>query len=164
MTEFDRDTAAYQFYITDLENRHGAYAPGLSEQLLGLGSVYQEQGLHKEAIKIFKRAVHLSRINNGLHNAEQLLRQATARNANTAGMTNFGIPIAGTDAVDTDAVDTATVETGATDSVTTVPTEEPLINPADAMNGGNLIFQQQDEPVQFPHGQLGAASLLSLGR
>ena len=73
--------------------------------------------------------------------------QATARNANTAGMTNFGIPIAGTVAVDTDAVDTATVETGATDSVTTVPTEEPLINPADAMNGGNLIFQQQDEPV-----------------
>ena len=57
------DAAAYQFYITDMENRHGAYAPGLSEQLPGLGSVYQEQGLHQEAIKVFKRAVHLSRIN-----------------------------------------------------------------------------------------------------
>jgi hypothetical protein len=64
--------AGYQFYITDLENRHGAYAPGLSEHLLGLGSVYQEQGLYQEAIKIFKRAVHLSRINNGLHSAEQI--------------------------------------------------------------------------------------------
>ena len=66
------DSAAYQFYITDLESRFGAYAPGLSEQLLGLGSVYQEQGLFQEAIKVFKRAVHLSRINNGLHSAEQI--------------------------------------------------------------------------------------------
>jgi tetratricopeptide (TPR) repeat protein len=66
------DTASYQFYITDLESRHGAYAPGLSEQLLGLGAVYQEQGLFEEAIKIYKRAVHVSRINNGLHSAEQI--------------------------------------------------------------------------------------------
>jgi hypothetical protein len=66
------DAASYQFYITDLESRQGAYAPGLSEQLLGLGGVYQEQGLHQEAIKIFKRAVHLSRINNGLNSAEQI--------------------------------------------------------------------------------------------
>ncbi|MCZ6831332.1 MAG: tetratricopeptide repeat protein [Gammaproteobacteria bacterium] len=66
------DSVAYQFYIADLEGRHGAYAPGLSEQLLGLGSVYQEQGLYQEAIKIFKRAVHLSRISNGLHSAEQI--------------------------------------------------------------------------------------------
>ena len=66
------DTASYQFYITDLENRHGPYALGLSEQLLGLGNVYQGQGLHQEAIKTFKRGIHLSRINNGLQSTEQI--------------------------------------------------------------------------------------------
>jgi hypothetical protein len=62
----------YQFYITDLESRFGAYAEGLSEQLEGLGRAYQEQGLHKEAVKVFKRAVHLSRINNGLYSTDQI--------------------------------------------------------------------------------------------
>jgi hypothetical protein len=66
------DAASYQFYITDLENRFGAYAPGLSEQLLGLGNAYLDQGLYQRAAKVFKRAVHLSRINNGLHSAEQI--------------------------------------------------------------------------------------------
>lgn len=66
------DATSYQFYITDLESRFGPYAPGLSEQLLGLGRVYQNQGLHQEAIDIFKRAVHLSRINGGLYSPEQI--------------------------------------------------------------------------------------------
>ncbi len=66
------DTTMYQFYITDLESRFGAYAPGLSEQLTGLGVAYQEQGLYEEAVKVFKRAVHVSRINNGLYSAEQI--------------------------------------------------------------------------------------------
>ncbi len=66
------DAASYQFYITDLENRGGPYADGLSEQLLGLGTVYQNQGLHQEAIKTFKRGIHLARINNGLYGAEQV--------------------------------------------------------------------------------------------
>lgn len=66
------DVASYQFYITDLESRQGAYAPGLSEQLLGLGMAYQNQGLHKEAVKVFKRAVHLARINTGLYSEEQI--------------------------------------------------------------------------------------------
>jgi hypothetical protein len=66
------DATIYQFYITDLESRFGAYAPGLSEQLLGLGTAYQEQGLYEDAVKVLKRAVHLSRINSGLHSAEQI--------------------------------------------------------------------------------------------
>lgn len=66
------DAVSYQLYITDLESRHGAYASGLSEQLLGLGAAYQEQGLYKEAIKVFKRAVHLTRINNGLYAEQQI--------------------------------------------------------------------------------------------
>lgn len=66
------DTSSYQFYIADLEGRKGPYAAGLSEQLLGLGNVYQNQGLHEEAIKVFKRGVHISRVNNGLQGAEQI--------------------------------------------------------------------------------------------
>jgi hypothetical protein len=63
---------AYQFYITDLESRQGAYASGLAEQLVGLGRSYHEQGLFEEAVKVLKRAVHVSRINNGLNDAAQI--------------------------------------------------------------------------------------------
>ena len=66
------DTASYQFYITDLESRLGPYAPGLSEQLLGLGTVYQKQGLHAEAAAVFKRGVHVARVNSGLYSEAQI--------------------------------------------------------------------------------------------
>jgi hypothetical protein len=66
------DTASFQFYITDLESRQGPYAPGLSEQLLGLGAAYQKQGLHSEAAIVFKRGVHIARINNGLYSELQI--------------------------------------------------------------------------------------------
>ena len=68
----DPDVSSYQFYITDLESRYGAYAQGLDEQLLGLGVAYQNQGLHREAVKVFKRAVHLARIHNGLNSEAQI--------------------------------------------------------------------------------------------
>jgi hypothetical protein len=63
---------AYQLYIADMESRQGPYANGLSEQLLGLGTIYQNQGLHSEAINSFKRGIHVSRVNNGLYGAEQI--------------------------------------------------------------------------------------------
>jgi hypothetical protein len=66
------DTASYQFYITDLESRFGPYAAGLSEQLLGLGVSYQKQNLHVAAIDVFKRGVHLARVNGGLYGQDQI--------------------------------------------------------------------------------------------
>lgn len=66
------DTSSYQFYITDLESRFGPYAPGLAEQLLGLGISYQDQNLHDAAIDVFKRGIHLARINSGLYGADQM--------------------------------------------------------------------------------------------
>lgn len=66
------DTQSYQFYITDLESRFGPYAPGLSEQLLGLGAAYQQQGLHAQAAEVFKRGVHVARINDGLYGESQI--------------------------------------------------------------------------------------------
>jgi tetratricopeptide (TPR) repeat protein len=66
------DTASYQFYITDLESRFGPYAAGLSEQLLGLGVAYQDQNLHDAAIDVFKRGIHLARVNGGLNGQDQI--------------------------------------------------------------------------------------------
>ncbi len=62
----------YREAIEHLEAGTGAYAEGLSEELLGLGLVLQRQGRHGEALKVFKRGVHLARINYGLYSGEQL--------------------------------------------------------------------------------------------
>ncbi len=66
------DIQIYQLYIADIESRMGAYAPGLSEQLHGLGMAYQTQGLHQAAVKVLKRSVHLARVNNGLYSEQQI--------------------------------------------------------------------------------------------
>jgi hypothetical protein len=66
------DAASYQFYIADLESREGPYAEGLSEQLLGLGASYQNQNLHDAAIEVFKRGIHIARVNGGLNGADQI--------------------------------------------------------------------------------------------
>ena len=66
------DVRAYLRSIDELEDREGAFAPGLSEQLLGLGLALQRNGDHEQAIKVFKRGVHLARINEGLYSRRQL--------------------------------------------------------------------------------------------
>lgn len=63
---------AYRDAINRIESAHGAYGPGLSEQILSLGSTLQSQGRHEEAVELFKRGVHLARINDGLYSAQQL--------------------------------------------------------------------------------------------
>jgi tetratricopeptide (TPR) repeat protein len=66
------DVRAYLRSIEALEEREGAFAPGLSEQLLGLGLALQRNGEHEQAIEVFKRGVHLARINEGLYSRRQL--------------------------------------------------------------------------------------------
>jgi len=63
---------AYRDAINSIEAVHGAYGPGLSEQIFSLGTALQSQGRHEEAVKLFKRGVHLARINDGLYSAQQL--------------------------------------------------------------------------------------------
>lgn len=58
--------------IEQLESSEGAYAPALPEQLLSLGLNLQQSGRHEEAVDLFRRGVHLARINNGLYDAEQI--------------------------------------------------------------------------------------------
>jgi len=70
--EAKRTILQYQAMITEMEQAHGAYHDQLSQELLGLGLSYRNQGQHGEAISVFKRSLHINRINQGLHNSNQL--------------------------------------------------------------------------------------------
>ena len=62
----------YRAYIESMETSGGAFAPGLTEQLLGLGLNLQALDRHAEAAKVFKRGVHVSRVQSGLYAADQI--------------------------------------------------------------------------------------------
>lgn len=66
------DVRKYQDRIVELEQTQGAYADGLTEHLLGLGLALQRNGDHERAVEVFKRGVHLSRINDGLDSSRQM--------------------------------------------------------------------------------------------
>ena len=70
--EPDETRIAYTKLIEDIEREQGAYDPGLTQQLLALGAALQTEARHDEAIAVFKRGVHLARINTGLYSAEQI--------------------------------------------------------------------------------------------
>lgn len=63
---------SFEQEIARIEMEQGAWGVGLSEQLAGLGESYQQRGRHREAIEIFDRAIHVSRINNGLYDLNQV--------------------------------------------------------------------------------------------
>ncbi len=58
--------------ISRIESESGAYSAKLSEHLLTLASHYQEKGKHQNAIEVYKRAIHVQRINEGLYNLNQV--------------------------------------------------------------------------------------------
>jgi hypothetical protein len=63
---------AWHQAIMQLEHRGGAYSGELPESLLGLARTLQAQGRHEEAIRVFRRGTHLTRINEGLYTARQI--------------------------------------------------------------------------------------------
>jgi len=75
--KFDNQTLAnfvekYQVAIEEIESQDGAYGSRLTQELMNLGSIYQEYGRHDEAIKFLKRSAHLNRINDGLYSTTQI--------------------------------------------------------------------------------------------
>ena len=70
--EMAQQERAYRDAISGLETDQGAYGGGLSEQILSLGKILQSQGRHEEAVSLFKRGVHLARINDGLYSSQQI--------------------------------------------------------------------------------------------
>ena len=76
----------YRRYITSMEESSGAFAPGLTEQLLGLGLNLQALNRHAEAATVLKRGVHVSRIQSGLYAADQIpLLKAEIRSLSALG-------------------------------------------------------------------------------
>jgi len=63
---------AYLDSIETIESDGGAYAPELSEPLLSLALTLQSQGRHTQAIALFRRGIHLTRVNEGLYCAQQV--------------------------------------------------------------------------------------------
>ena len=76
--------ARYEQQIREREAEHGVYDPATGEYLLSVGLVHQQEGNHSEAVRAFKRALQIKRVNEGLHGAgqviilEQLLRSNIA--------------------------------------------------------------------------------------
>lgn len=62
----------YNVSIQNLEVEGGAWNGALIETLAGLGNLQQELRNHGAALASFDRAMHISRINNGLHNQNQI--------------------------------------------------------------------------------------------
>ncbi|MCB1689653.1 MAG: tetratricopeptide repeat-containing protein [Halioglobus sp.] len=67
-----QEILAYNRTIKELESREGAYGASLPESMLGLARTLQAQGRHDEAIEVYKRSVHLTRINEGLYCQQQI--------------------------------------------------------------------------------------------
>lgn len=63
---------SYTATIASLETDGGAWNSELVENLHVLGTLLQEQGKHDEALEVFDRAVHIDRINSGLHSESQI--------------------------------------------------------------------------------------------
>jgi hypothetical protein len=62
----------YRNYIQSMEASGGAFASGLTEQLLGLGLNLQALDRHAEAAAVLKRGVHVSRVQSGLYSKDQI--------------------------------------------------------------------------------------------
>ena len=62
------DLSAFEDHVTQLESSGGAYNPQLAEALLGLGQAQRMHGLYAAAAETIQRALHIARVNEGLHN------------------------------------------------------------------------------------------------
>lgn len=62
----------YNLSVEQIETIGGVWDSGLVEQLATLGGLQQQQGYHPDAIATFNRAIHINRINSGLHTLEQV--------------------------------------------------------------------------------------------
>ncbi len=70
--EQEQALQSYEQLIEELESSGGVYHNQLSEVLLGLGTSYQELGRHADAIAVFRRSFHNTRVNNGLYSLNQV--------------------------------------------------------------------------------------------
>ena len=67
-----RTVEQYVDTIEELQRSHGIFHDRIGEELIGLGLAYKNLGQYRQAIDAFKRSLHINRINQGLHNPNQL--------------------------------------------------------------------------------------------
>ncbi len=66
------DGASYRRQVTELEHQGGPYADTLAEPLAGLGRLHWQNGDIAEAQRLYQRALHVVRVNDGLYSERQL--------------------------------------------------------------------------------------------
>lgn len=66
------DPKPYHNQLQVLEQRDGPYADSLAEPLASLGRYYRQQGEYSEAVDLYRRAMHIVRINDGLYSERQI--------------------------------------------------------------------------------------------
>lgn len=62
----------YQDTISKLESEQGAYHPALRQALLALGLWHRDQGDNLQAVEAFEKALHIAKVNAGLHDPAQV--------------------------------------------------------------------------------------------
>jgi len=66
------DIGRYESAITALELSGGPYDPRMDQELLALGTLYQQSGQFTRALGTLEQAIHINRVNNGLFNLGQI--------------------------------------------------------------------------------------------
>lgn len=66
------DPQPYLNQLEVLEQRDGPYADSIAEPLASLGRYHRQQGEYAEAVKLYRRAMHIVRVNDGLYSDRQI--------------------------------------------------------------------------------------------
>lgn len=67
-----QDDGQYQRQVDALEGEGGPYADALAEPLTGLGRHYRQKGDMEQALRHYRRALHVVRVNDGLYSERQM--------------------------------------------------------------------------------------------
>ena len=71
-SEYDLSIKKYLQAIHETQEKQGAYGDKVWEQMVGLGVTQQNAGHHLEAVATLNQALHINRVNHGLHNLDQV--------------------------------------------------------------------------------------------
>ncbi|WDE13205.1 tetratricopeptide repeat protein [Thalassomonas haliotis] len=62
----------YRAAVEEIESTEGMYSEQIAQKLINLGNIYQHYDKHDDAVQVYKRALHLSRISEGLYSLNQI--------------------------------------------------------------------------------------------
>lgn len=67
-----QDLAPYQLQVETLEQENGPYASILAEPLIAMAHHYRHTGDPEQAVRLYQRALHVVRVNDGLYSERQI--------------------------------------------------------------------------------------------